>query len=361
MDRATFHKLLAFGVERQVSDIHFEVGYPPHYRLHGELLGAIKVQALAAADTEDIARMILEDRGAAPVDFTRPFREIDVSYALAQRGRFRVSIFRQRGFVGVVMRLVPVDVAAIADLNLPAILGEIADARRGLILVTGATGNGKSTTIAAMVRHINESRHAHVVTIEDPIEFVHEPKKCMIIQREVGADTESFGEAVGAAMRQDPDVIVVGEIRDAATAAAALRGAETGHLVIAAIHTPDAVATFQRYVGLFETGAHDAIRERLADALQAVISLRLVTARDNRRRLPAVEIMRVTRTIREALRHKDRLGEVPDLIRKGRDVYQMQLFDQHLLALVKSGLISIETATFAASSAEQLERAMQVE
>ena len=231
MDRNAFHKLLAFGIERGVSDIHFEVGYPPHYRLHGELLGAIKVPPLTAPDTEAIARMILEDRNIT-VDFTRRFAEIDVSYSLAQRGRFRASIFRQRGAVGIVMRLIPIQVLSIEQLNLPPVLAEIADARRGLVLITGATGNGKTTSMAAMLRYINETRHAHIVTIEDPIEFIHEPQKCMIIQREVGADTESFRDAMTAAMRQDPDVILVGEIRDRETAATCLKAAETGHLVM---------------------------------------------------------------------------------------------------------------------------------
>jgi twitching motility protein PilT len=240
MDRQTFHKLLAFGIERGVSDIHFQVGYPPHYRLHGELLGAIKVPPLSATDTEAIARIILEERGRT-IDFTRPFGEIDVSYALAQRGRFRASIFRQRGAVGIVLRLIPIQVFSLEQLNLPPVLAEIADARRGLVLVTGSTGNGKSSSMAAMLRYINETRHAHVVTIEDPIEFIHEPQKCMIIQREVGSDTETFKDALTAALRQDPDVIMVGEIRDRDTAATCLKAAETGHLVLSAIHTPDAV------------------------------------------------------------------------------------------------------------------------
>ena len=339
MDRNAFHKLLAFGIERGVSDIHFEVGYPPHYRLHGELLGAIKVPPLTAADTEAIARMILEDRSIT-VDFARRFAEIDVSYSLAQRGRFRASIFRQRGAVGIVMRLIPIQVLSIEQLNLPPVLAEIADARRGLVLITGATGNGKTTTMAAMLRYINETRHAHIVTIEDPIEFIHEPQKCMIIQREVGADTESF--------------------RDAMTAATALKAAETGHLVLSAIHTPDAVNTIQRYVGLFETDAQDVIRDRLGDCLQAVISLRLLASKDGRRRLPAVEILRVTRTIRECVR-SGRLGDIPDLIRKGRDLYSMQLFDQHLIDLVNAGLVSMETAIYASSNPEEFERALRVE
>ena len=359
MDRNAFHKLLAFGIERGVSDIHFEVGYPPHYRLHGELLGAIKVPPLAVQDTESIARMILEDRQIT-VDFTRKFTEIDVSYALAQRGRFRASIFRQRGTVGIVMRLIPIQVLSLEQLNLPPVLAEITDARRGLILITGATGNGKTTTMAAMLRHINESRHAHIVTIEDPIEFIHEPQKCMIIQREVGSDTESFSGALTAAMRQDPDVILVGEIRDRETAATCLKAAETGHLVMSAIHTPDSVATVQRYLGLFESEARDVIRERLGDCLQAIVSLRLLAAKDGRRRLPAVEIMRVTRTIRECLR-AGRMSDIPELIRKGRDLYSMQTFDQHLMDLVNTGLVSMEAAIYASSNPEEFERALRVE
>lgn len=359
MDRTAFHKLLAFGIERGVSDVHFEVGYPPHYRLHGELLGAIKVPPLTAQDTEAIAGMILEDRNTS-VDFTRRFAEIDVSYSLAQRGRFRASIFRQRGSVGIVMRLIPIQVLSLEQLNLPPVLSEIADARRGMVLITGATGNGKTTTMAAMVRYINETRHAHVVTIEDPIEFIHEPQKCMIIQREVGADTESFSDAMNAAMRQDPDVILVGEIRDRETAATALKAAETGHLVMSAIHTPDAVATIQRFVGLFEQDAQDVVRDRLGDCLQAIVSLRLLASKDGRRRIPAVEILRVTRTIRECVR-AGRLADIPDLVRKGRDLYSMQLFDQHLIDLVNSGLISMETAIYASSNPEEFERALRVE
>jgi twitching motility protein PilT len=227
-------------------------------------------------------------------------------------------------------------------------------------LITGATGNGKTTTMAAMMRYINETRHAHIVTIEDPIEFIHEPQKCMIIQREVGADTESFRDAMTAAMRQDPDVILVGEIRDRETAATALKAAETGHLVMSAIHTPDAVATIQRYVGLFETDAQDIVRDRLGDCLQAIVSLRLLASKDGRRRIPAVEILRVTRTIRECVR-AGRLGDVPELIKKGRDLYSMQLFDQHLIDLVNSGLISMETAIYASSNPEEFERALRVE
>ena len=359
MDRPSFHKLLAFGIERGVSDIHFEVGYPPHYRLNGELLGAIKVPPLTASDTESIAKIILEDRNTT-VDFSRRFAEIDVSYSLAQRGRFRASIFRQRGAVGIVLRLIPIQVVSLESLNLPPVLSEIADVRRGMVLVTGATGNGKSTTMAAMIKYINETRHAHIITVEDPIEYMHEPQKCMIIQREVGADTESFKDALIAAMRQDPDVIMVGEIRDRETASTCLKAAETGHLVLSAIHTPDTMATIQRYVGLFDPDEQEVVRDRLGDCLQAVISLRLLVSKDGRRRMPAVEILRVTRTIREAIR-SGRLSDIPELIRKGRDLYSMQLFDQHLVDLVSSGLISMETAIYASSNPEEFERSLRVD
>jgi twitching motility protein PilT len=360
MDRASFHKLLIFGIEKGVSDIHFEVGYPPHYRLHGELLGATKVASMTAADTEAIASMILEDR-RIEVDFSRRFAEIDVSYSLVQRGRFRASIFRQRSTVGIVMRLIPIVVYTLDQLNLPPVIAEITAARRGLVLVTGATGNGKSTTLAAMIRHINETRHAHIVTVEDPIEYIHEPQRCMIIQREVGADTESFRDALGAALRQDPDVIMVGEVRDSETAATCLKAAETGHLVLSAIHTPDTTATIQRYVGLFDPNEQDVVRERLADCLQAVISLRLLAAKDGTRRVPAVEILRVTRSMRECIRNSARLGEVPELIRKGHDLYSMQLFDQHLAELVTSGVIALDAAKHAATNPEELERVLRMQ
>jgi twitching motility protein PilT len=354
MDKNSFHKLLAFGVDRGVSDIHFEAGYPPHYRLNGELLGAIRVPPLTSKDTEIIATMILGDR---KVEFHKPFGEIDVSYSLSGMGRFRASIFRQRGSVGIVMRLISFDVKSMEELGLPPVVCEIADTRRGLVLVTGATGNGKSTTIASIIRYINETRHAHIITVEDPLEYLFEPGKCMIIQREVGSDTESFNDALTAALRQDPDVIMVGEIRDVETAATCLKAAETGHLVISAIHTPDSVSTVQRFIGMFPPEAQDITRDRLGDSLQAVISLRLLAGKDNRGRIPAIEIMRVTRTIRECIR-SGRLDDIPDLIAKGRDLYSMQLFDQHLVELTQAGVISVEAAIYASSNPDEFERAL---
>jgi len=354
MERSAFHKLLAFGLERDASDIHFEVGYPPHYRIHGELLSALKVPALTAHDTEAIARMILEDRQVS-IDFTRRFAELDVSYTLAQRGRFRATIFRQRGAVGIVMRLIPIQVLSLDELHLPPAVAEIAGAPRGLVLVTGAAGHGTTTAMAAMVRHINETRHAHIVTIEDPIEFLHEPQRCMIIQREIGSDTESFPDAMNAALRQDPDVIALGEIRDRETAALALRAAQTGQLVLSALHTPDAASTIHRLVGMFETGAQPAVRERLGDALHAIVSLRLLAGTDGKRRVPAVEILRMAPPIRECVR-SGQLGELPALLRASSEAHGTQLFDQHLNELVGRGSISRETALHAASSPDAIDR-----
>ena len=359
MDRNAFHRLLAFGIERGASDIHYEVGYPPHYRVHGELFGAVKVPSLTAQDTEAIARMILEDRNLA-IDFTRKFPELDVSYVLAQRGRFRASIFRQRGAVGIVMRLIPIQVRSLEELGLPPVLAQIAGARRGLVLIAGATGNGKTTTLAAMVRHINETRHAHVVTIEDPIEFLHEPQKCLIIQREVGSDTESFSEAMAAAMRQDPDVIVLGELGDHASAAAALDAAETGILVLSAVPTPDAVSSIHHVIGLFEGDAQAVARDRLGDALQAIVSLRLLPAADGRGRIPAAEVLRHTRAIRDCLRG-GRLGELRELIRMGREPHAMQGLDQHLAELVQAGAISRDTALAASPFPDELARVLRAE
>jgi twitching motility protein PilT len=371
MDRSVFHKLLAFGIERGASDLHYEVGYPPHYRVHGELLGAMKVPPLTAEDTEAIARMILEDRSNLSIDFTRRFAELDVAYSLAQRGRFRATIFRQRGAVGIVMRLIPIQVPSLEELLLPPAFGELALARRGLVLVTGPAGSGKTTALAAMLRHINETRPAHAITIEDPIEYLHEPGRCMVIQREIGTDTESFPAAMAAAMRQDPDVIVVSELADRETAAGALKAAETGLLVLAALDAPDALSALRHFVGL-EPDAVTATR-RLADVLQAVVSLRLLPGKqgsgkqgpgkegpgkEGQRRVPAVEIIRGTRAVREHIR-TGRFAALPELLRQPVEARSAQLFDQHLRELVGRELISRETALDAAVSPDELERRLR--
>jgi twitching motility protein PilT len=370
MERSAFHKLLAFGLERDASDIHFEVGYPPHYRVHGELLSALKVPPLTAQDTESIARMILEDRNLA-VDVTRRFTEQDVAYGLAQRGRFRASIFMQRGAVGIVMRLIPIQVPSLEELHLPKVIAELAGTRRGLVLVAGAAGHGKTTAMAAMLRHINETRHAHVVTIEEPIEFLHEPARCLIVQREVGSDTGSFREAMSATLRQDPDVIVLGALRDGETAAMALSAAESGQFVLSGLHAPDTVSALRRFIELVPADVQGIARERLAGALQAIISLRLLpgdgagdSAGDGkesgrgRRRVPVAEVFRATRSTCDAIR-AGRYEELPGLIRGDRELSASLSFDQHLQELVRRGAIAKETALGAATSPDELERALR--
>jgi len=351
MDRATFHKLLAFGIERGVSDIHFEVGYPPHYRLHGELLGAMKVPPLAAQDTEGIARMILEDRGIT-VDFTRRFAEIDVSYALAQRGRFRASIFRQCGAVGIVMRLIPIQALSIEQLNLPPVIAQIADARRGLVLVTGATGNGKTTTMAAMLRHINETRHAHIVTIEDPIEFLHTNKRSIVNQREVGIDTKSYSRALRGVVRAAPDVILIGEISDRESMEAAINLAGTGHLVLATLHANNCAESLDRIINMFPREQHNQIFLDMSQYLRAILAQRLVMGRDGKR-VAAVEVMINTPHIQELVKKGDVVGIKEAIAKSGeRDI---QSFDVSLHDLYKQHRVELEEALANADSRANLE------
>ncbi len=357
MDAHAFERILAFGVERGISDLHFEVGHPPHLRLQGDLLPA-KYPALRAEDTEAIAQILL---GEDYESFRKGHAERDVTYSIESVSRFRATVFWQQGFVGVVLRVIPLVIRNFEQLNLPTCLDDICLARRGLILVTGATGNGKSTTMAAMLQRINQTRRSHIVTIEDPIEFLFPKEKSLVIQREIGSDTRTFREALTSALRQDPDVIMVGEIRDYETAEICLKGAETGHLVLSAIHTPDAVKTVQRFTGLFPPEDHESARIRLAEALKATVSLRLLPTTDAQGRVPAVEVMRVTRTIQECIRNTDKLHEVPHHISQGRDLYGMQTFDQHLLELLQKKRITYEVARMAATNPEEFQRALTIE
>ncbi|MEK6607916.1 MAG: PilT/PilU family type 4a pilus ATPase [Myxococcota bacterium] len=352
LDKETLQKLLVFGIQRGVSDIHFSVGHRPHYRVRGELLAA-KYPPMTQQDTLDIARVLVDDDAFEPEHL---LRERDFSYSIPGIGRFRVHVFKQRGSIGLVIRVIPYDVKGFDGLNLPAVLTDIASARRGLILVTGATGNGKSTTIAAFVKHINDTRHAHVVTVEDPLEFLFPHGKCIITQREVGSDTEGYRSAMIAAMREDPDVIVVGEIRDAETADVCLKAAETGHLVVSALHTTDSVRTVERFVGLFPHEVQEATRVRFADSLAAVVCLRLLISKSGLGRVPAVEILRATRTVREFIRRGERIEDLTKVMEQGRDLYGMQTFDQHLLLLYQQGHIKLEIAKSAASNPEEFER-----
>jgi twitching motility protein PilT len=357
LDKDQLTKLLTFGIQRGVSDIHFAVGHRPHYRVKGDLLAA-KYAPMTPEDTVDIARVLLDDPAWDPAALRR---EKDFSFSIPGVGRFRVHLFCQRGSVGVVIRVIPYDVRSFDALNLPKVLADIASARRGLILVTGATGMGKSTTIAAMIKHINETRNAHVVTIEDPIEFLYSHGKCIITQREVGSDTQSYQDALIAALRQDPDVIMVGEVREEATAETCLKAAETGHLVVSAIHTIDVARTVERFVGMFPPEGQESVRVRFADSLTAIISLRLMVNKSGLGLIPAVEVLRATRTVREHIRRGDRLGELNGVIEQGKDLYGMQTFDQHVLELYRAGLLKLEVGKAAASNPEEFERAVTFE
>jgi twitching motility protein PilT len=358
VDQATLNKLLKFGVDHGASDMHFEVGGPPRYRVKSELLKAKSEFKLTPEAMLTIAGIILKDRD---LDVKSFFPEQDTSYSVAGVSRFRVSVFRQRGSVGCIFRAIPFEIQDVASLNLPPVIKDIAGAKRGLILVTGATGNGKSTTVASMLRCINETRQAHIITIEEPIEFLFEDKRSMIIQREVGTDTASFHEAMAAALRQDPDVIMLGEIRDGKTAQVCLKAAETGHLVISTLHTPDVTSTVKRFSGLFDSSRTKTDLSRFAECLNSVISLRLVRTASGTGLVPAVEIMRVTHTLQECIRDEQKHGDILRHIQSGREMYNMQTFDQHLADLINQGKIGLEEAKLAASKPDELERSMLVE
>jgi twitching motility protein PilT len=282
-------------------------------------------------------------------------QEVDSSYQLPGVARFRVNIYRQRETYGLVLRIIPTEAPTLAKLNLPPVIETIADADRGLVLVTGTTGSGKSTTLAAIVNHINETRMAHVLTIEDPIEFMHSNKRSSISQREIGVDTSSFNVGLRAALRQDPDVILVGEMRDAESIDIALKAAETGHLVFSTVHTTDATKTIGRILGVFPAEEQEQVRQRLAQNLHSTISQRLLPRRDGSGMVVAQEIMLCTGSIREAISKPGSMS-IKDLIEKSRIQYKMQSFDQHLVDLMKSGLITKEVALSAATSPSDFER-----
>ncbi|HET7754473.1 MAG TPA: PilT/PilU family type 4a pilus ATPase [Anaeromyxobacteraceae bacterium] len=353
-----FHSFLQLAVKRQASDVHFEVGYPPTYRVFGELLAA-KYPPLTHADTEAIANFVLQAPGAGftPLDF----REVDRSYSLPGVSRFRASVFKQRGSWGLVMRTIPFAIPDFDTLNLPTAVRTVAEARRGLVVVTGATGNGKSTTIAAILNHVVQQERLHVVTIEDPIEFIFQSSKGLVIQREVGSDTASYSDAMRAALRQDPDIIMLGELRDRESAEICLKAAETGHLVIASLHTPDVTRSIGRIVGLFPSDEQDTVRGRLADNLQAVMSLRLMLRADATGLIPAVEALLATSMVREVIRDPARTSELRQYMDTAGTDLGMHSFDQYLYRLHEQKRISLDTALNNATFRADLERRILME
>jgi twitching motility protein PilT len=345
MDHEKLHRLLRLGIEKGASDIHFQVAYLPLYRFNGDLV-ELRYKVLTASDTEAIARMLVE---GDPRQSEMTFNELDLAYELPNEGRFRVNISRQRRCFNIVLRVIPPQIRSFEELNLPSVLRDLAHMRRGYVLITGATGMGKSTTLATMIEEVNRVRKAKIVTIEDPIEFVFKHDKSIITQREIGTDTADFPDALHAALRQDPDVIMVGEMRDLKTVDTSLKAAETGHMVFSSIHTSDVSSTINRLVSFFPTEEQLAVRARLADNLRAIVSLRLLPNKKQTGRVPAVEIMRSTRSIQECIKDPAKTHEIHDFIAKGRPE-NMQTFDQHLLDLLRANKISVETALAAASN-----------
>ena len=274
----------------------------------------------------------------------REINEVDLAYGVPGLGRFRVNVFQQRGTMGVVLRSIPVKIKTIPELNLPTVLEKVASEPRGLILVTGTTGSGKSTTLASMIDHVNSNRTCHIITIEDPIEFLHRDKKSIINQREIGFDTANFAVALKSALRQDPDVILVGEMRDFETIETALTAAETGHLVLSTLHTVDATETITRIISVFPPYQQQQIRFQLAGILKGIVSQRLVPRADGKGRVPAVEVLISTAMIRECISDKDKTKEIHDAIAKGFTVHGMQTFDQSLMFLYRRGLITYDEA-----------------
>src|SRR5512147_693521 len=337
MDIAVFNQILHIAFEKRVSDIHFEVDNPPMFRARGHLIRA-KLASLTKQDTEFVAKTVMEQHNRKLPD---DLKEFDTSYTLANVGRFRVSIFRQRGNLGVVMRVIPHQIGTFEQLNLPSVLGRIAQVPNGLILVTGPTGNGKSTTLASMMRFVNDNFDYNIITIEDPIEFLFTSNKSCVIQREVGIDTDSFSVALRSAMRMNPDVIMVGEMRDLETIDACIKAAETGHLVLSTLHTHNAASTINRIVGYFPSPVQENVRHRLAEILVATVSLRLVRGKSGEIVLPAMEIMHATSTIKACIRD-GHLDEIEGYIEKGRDEYHMQTLDQHLIQLCRQEVIALD-------------------
>ncbi len=333
--------ILNVAVKGRASDVHLKAGVPPILRINGNLVPVKNHERLAP---DVVAKCAMRLMNEAQTEVFRTKKQVDMAYSVPGLGRFRVNIFQQRGAVGIVLRVIPIKIQSFNDLNLPKVLEKIANETRGLVLVTGVTGSGKSTTLAAVMDHINNHRSGHIISAEDPIEFLHRDKRCIINQREIGVDSDTFSEALRGALRQDPDVIMVGEMRDLETVEIALMAAETGHLVLSTLHTIDAMETVNRIVSVFPPYQQKQIRIQLAGVIKAIISQRLMPTKDGNGRVPAVEVMVTTSRIRECIEDKDKTKDISDAIAKGHTTYGMQTFDQSILALLNQGLISYDEA-----------------
>lgn len=341
--------ILSIALRSGASDIHIKAGLPPMVRVDGALHPMKDAQRIPP---EEVSRISFSIMNNSQKERFREANEVDLAYGVPGLGRFRVNVFQQRGVIGAVYRIIPLKIQTIEELSLPPVIQSIAMEPRGLILVTGATGSGKSTTLAAMIDHINSNRTAHILTVEDPIEFLVRDKRSVVNQREIGVDTMTFPAALRAALRQDPDVILVGEMRDLETMEIAITAAETGHLVMSTLHTVDATETISRIVSSFPPHQQKPIRLQLGAVLKAVISQRLVPKADKRGRTPALEIMRNTARVREMIESEDRTKEIIDAISRGHTPHGMQTFDQSLMRLYQSGAITYEVALSQATNAD---------
>jgi twitching motility protein PilT len=333
-------------VKQGASDLHFKVGRPPTLRVNGELV-ATQLPPLRPEDLKSVAEQIMPPRQIK--EFAEN-KEADFALGVPGIGRFRVNVYQQRGTIAYAFRVIPFQAKTVAELNLPLVVEQIAMKPRGLVLVTGVTGSGKSTALASMIQHVNERRAANIITIEDPIEFLHRDQLCHINQREVGTDTTSFATALRRVLRQDPDIIMIGEIRDLETLDTALKAADTGHLVLSTLHTTDATQTINRVLSFYPPHQQMEVRFALSSALSAILSLRLVPRVDRPGRVPAAEILINTAAVRDQIRDANTQLNIPELIREGAVQYGMQSFDQSLMQWYSRGVISYESAMFYASN-----------
>jgi twitching motility protein PilT len=348
--------LLKLAVDAGASDLHLKVGSYPMMRVRGSL---VPVAGDRRLDHEDVVAMSAAVMSTTQRQKFKDAQEVDLAYSVPGLGRFRCNVFQQRGTVGVVLRVIPMQIRTIDELGLPAALKRIAEEERGLVLVTGTTGSGKSTTLAAMIDHINRTRCSHVMTVEDPIEFLHRDNQSIINQREVAVDTRSFAQALRSALRQDPDVILVGEMRDFETIETGLLAAETGHLVFSTLHTLDATETISRIIAVFPPHQQKQVRLQLASVLKAVVSQRLMPKVDGKGRAPAVEVMVSTAFIRDCIVDKEKTNLIPGAIASGTSQYGMQSFDQSIFSLFEQGLVAYEEALRWASNVDEFKLRVQ--
>jgi twitching motility protein PilT len=349
-------ELLRKAVQSGASDLHLKVGSYPMMRVNGSLYAVSEDRRLGLDDTESIAAAILTPTQQQKF---RDHQEVDLAYSVPGLGRFRCNVFRQRSTVGLVLRIIPHGISSVEDLNLPPVLRRIADEERGLVLVTGTTGSGKSTTLAAMIDHVNATRSCHIVTVEDPIEYLHRDNRSIVNQREVAVDTPSFAHALRSALRQDPDVILVGEMRDLETVETGLLASETGHLVFSTLHTLDATETINRIIAVFPPHQQRQVRLQLASVLKAAISQRLIPRADGMGRVPAVEVLVATPFIRDCIVDKDKTHLIQGAIAAGTSQYGMQTFDQSIFSLYQQGFITLDEALRWCSNVDEFKLRVQ--